>query len=248
MFAAHTDDDGEEPWVSDGTAPGTVLLADLVDGADGSDPRGMFAHNGVVFFTAVTSALGEELYVTDGTTVELVDDIATGGTSGVNGNGFEEEIDATILSDGARLYFTATTDGHGAEPWALDTVGEFLPLAPARIMETRSGFSTVDGLHNDVGVLPAGTTYELPVIDRAGVPPGATAVSLNVTAVSPQAAGYVTVFACGTARPVASNINYGPGDVAPNAVLTPVGVNGKVCIFTLAATHIIVDINGAFMK
>jgi hypothetical protein len=130
---------------------------------------------------------------------------------------------------------------------AFEAYSGFDALTPARIMETRSGFSTIDGLHNDIGVRPAGTTYELPVIGRAGVPAGATAVSLNVTAVSPQAPGYVTVFACGTSRPVASNINYGPGDVAPNAVLTPVGANGKVCIFTLAATDIIVDINGAFM-
>jgi hypothetical protein len=39
-------------------------------------------------------------------------------------------------------------------------------------------------------------------------------------------------------------VNYVAGDVVPNAVLAKVGVGGKVCIYTLAATDIVVDVNG----
>jgi hypothetical protein len=62
--------------------------------------------------------------------------------------------------------------------------------------------------------------------------------------VAPNAAGYLTVYPCGVTRPLASNVNYVAGQVVPNAVLVKVGTAGKVCIFSLAATDIVVDVNG----
>ena len=38
--------------------------------------------------------------------------------------------------------------------------------------------------------------------------------------------------------------NYFAGDVVPNAVLAKVGPGGKVCIYTLAGTDIVADVNG----
>ena len=78
------------------------------------------------------------------------------------------------------------------------------------------------------------------------MPADASAVVLNVTAVDAEAAGFLTVFPCGSARPNASNINYVAGDVVPNAVLTKIGAGGKVCVFSYAATDLIVDTNGYF--
>ena len=71
-------------------------------------------------------------------------------------------------------------------------------------------------------------------------------MSLNVTAVGPQSDGFATVFPCGGAVPTASNLNYRAGDVVPNAVITDLDDSGKVCVYTFAATHLIVDVNGAF--
>ena len=34
------------------------------------------------------------------------------------------------------------------------------------------------------------------------------------------------------------------GEVVPNAVFAKVGAGGKVCVYTLAATDLIVDVNG----
>ncbi len=85
---------------------------------------------------------------------------------------------------------------------------------------------------------------ELTVIDRGGVPNNAGAVMLNVTAVSPGAAGFLTVFPCVTTMPLASSVNYGPGDVVANAVLAKIGTGGKVCIYSPAATDIVVDVTG----
>jgi hypothetical protein len=85
---------------------------------------------------------------------------------------------------------------------------------------------------------------ELTVAGRAGVPADASAVLLNVTAIGPSADGFVTVFPCGSARPLASSVNHAAGGVAANAVFAKVGAGGTVCIFTQAATDLAVDING----
>ena len=117
-------------------------------------------------------------------------------------------------------------------------------VVPARLLETRSGLSTVDGLFNGVGRQAAGATIELTVAGRGGVPVDAAAVLLNVTAVFPDGPGFATVWPCGTSRPDASNLNYSAGQVVPNAVLAKIGVGGKVCIFTLAGADVLADVNG----
>ena len=122
--------------------------------------------------------------------------------------------------------------------------GSPVSLTPARTLDTRPGEQTIDGQFAGIGRQPAGTVLQLTVAGRAGVPADATAVMLNLTAVLPSGAGYLTVFPCGEAQPVASNVNYGPGAVVPNAVLAKVGAGGKVCIYTLADTDLLVDVNG----
>jgi uncharacterized protein YegL len=78
------------------------------------------------------------------------------------------------------------------------------------------------------------------------VPASATAAAINVTAVSPSAAGFVTVWPCGVARPNASNLNFVAGDVVPNGVIAPIGQNGSVCLYSQTATDLIVDVAGWF--
>ena len=79
---------------------------------------------------------------------------------------------------------------------------------------------------------------------RGGVPAGAAAVVVNVTVVDPVEAGFVTVSPCGSPVPVASSLNFGPGDVVPNELVAKVGVNGSICVFTDAETHLLADVVG----
>ena len=62
----------------------------------------------------------------------------------------------------------------------------------------------------------------------------------------PTAAGYITVWPTGSMRPLASNLNFVPGQTVPNMVIAPVNANGEVCFYTSATTHILADINGVF--
>ena len=144
------------------------------------------------------------------------------------------------------IYTEATIDIVADVNGYVPSEGTPEPVVPARLLETRSGpdNQTVDRRFEGVGRRGAGTTLELPVTGRGGVPTDADAVFLNVTAVFPDAPGFLTVFPCGESRPLASNVNYVPGDVVPNAVLAKVGLGGKVCIYTEATIDIVADVNG----
>ena len=119
-------------------------------------------------------------------------------------------------------------------------------LTPARLLDSRPGYATVDGLSAGIGRRPAGSVTELVVAGRGAVPIEADAVGLNVTVTGAGGAGYVTVFPCGTTMPLASNLNFSAGQTVPNAVLAKVGASGKVCLYVSAATHVIADVNAWF--
>jgi hypothetical protein len=129
----------------------------------------------------------------------------------------------------------------------------YFPLVPARLLDTRSeaegGGGTVDGQFNGVGALAAGSTLDLQVTSRGGVPGDATGAVFNVTAVGQQGGlSFVTVFPTGTARPNASSLNPSPGaPPAPNGVTAQIGSGGRVSLFTLQGpVHLLVDVVGYF--
>jgi Excalibur calcium-binding domain len=123
----------------------------------------------------------------------------------------------------------------------------FIPLAaPARLLDTRPGQSTIDGANSGEGLRAGGSLQVLQVTGRANVPAGVSTVVLNVTVDQPQAAGYVTVHPCDSGTPNASNLNYVAGQAVPNAVISRLSAAGTVCLFTSAATHLIADVAGYF--
>lgn len=124
----------------------------------------------------------------------------------------------------------------------------FVPLLnPARVIDTRPDRPVVDGAPAGGAPVAAGTTLEVQVTGLASVPAEATAVAMNVTAVGAQGPGHLAVFPCGQPAPATSNVNYGAGETAPNAVVSRIGHDGKVCIQTHATTDVIVDIAGYFV-
>ena len=83
---------------------------------------------------------------------------------------------------------------------------QYRPLVPARLLETRPGLPTVDGVAQLAGHVRAGETIDVPVVGRAGVPlTGVSAIVLNVTATGPTTSSFLTVWPnslglCGPAR------------------------------------------------
>ncbi|MFJ7592742.1 hypothetical protein ACIQZO_36280 [Streptomyces sp. NPDC097617] len=120
---------------------------------------------------------------------------------------------------------------------------EFTPVAPTRLLDTRTGIGGPQGI-----VLPSGTA-RVKVGGNAGIPEGVTAVVLNVTATETNNSGFVTAFPEGGERPITSNVNWVAGQTVPNQVIVPVGKNGYVDLYNGSwgsATHLIADVSGYF--
>jgi hypothetical protein len=158
-----------------------------------------------------------------------------------------------VGSDGKVAIFNSA----GGTDVVVDVVGwvpvgpDFTSIAPERFLDTRaagSGITTVDNTQIGVGRIGGGQTYSLPVTGRGSIPSvGVGAVALNVTAVDPTVAGFVTVFPGGTTRPNASNLNFTPGAVLPNMVIAGVGADGTVAIYNNAGSvNVVVDVLGWF--
>lgn len=118
-------------------------------------------------------------------------------------------------------------------------------LTPGRLLETRSGTpdGTVDGVSEGEGRVAAGGVVEVKVTDRAGVAADAEAVVVNVTSINPSERIFVTVFACGSERPTAANLNAAVGKNVNNLVLAEVGEGGKVCIYSSGPTDLVMDVS-----
>src|ERR1035437_5505884 len=123
----------------------------------------------------------------------------------------------------------------------VSTPGGFTSLAPSRLLDTR------DGTGAPAAPVASGGTVALQVTGRGGVPAsGVSAVVLNVTVVDPTGLGYVTAYADGTTRPLASNLNFVPGQTVPNLVIAPVGSGGMVDLYNGSGGTIalIADVSG----
>jgi subtilase family serine protease len=117
----------------------------------------------------------------------------------------------------------------------------YMPISPTRICDTRGGNSTTCS-----GDPPkSGATLTVGVAGSAGVPSAAKAVTLNVTAISPTAAGYLTAWSGTGAPPLSSNVNFAIGQVVATLATTPVSSAGAVGLFNASGTtNIAVDVEG----
>ncbi len=133
---------------------------------------------------------------------------------------------------------------------ATTTVGiALLPAAPAH---AATGYTALTGsrLYDSRSLTPFanGETRNLAVAGVGGVPAEATAVVLNVTAVSPTGDGFFTVWPAGQDQPGTSNVNFGAGSTVPNAVVVQLGSGGAINLFNFGGTtHMLVDVTGYFV-
>ncbi len=80
------------------------------------------------------------------------------------------------------------------------------------------------------------------------MPKGRTAaVVLNVTVTQPTTAGHLTLYPYGQERPLASNVNFTPGETVPNLVIVPLGHEEYVQIYNrYGYVHVVIDVVGWF--
>jgi hypothetical protein len=217
---------GTVPKMTDATPPSAVVLNVTVADATASSYL-------TVYPTGVTRPLASNLNFVAGQAVPNLVEVALGSDGKVAVYNFSGTVD--VIFDVAGW---VSTQGKAPTP---ATAGLYRPLVPGRLMDTRSSLGGSP-------TLTAGQTVNLQVTGKQSVPAtGVSAVVLNVTATGPTASGYLTVFPGGGAQPVASNVNFVPGQTVPNRVVVKVGATGQVSIFNFAGrTDVVVDVGGWF--
>jgi hypothetical protein len=117
-----------------------------------------------------------------------------------------------------------------------------LPLVPSRLLDTRTGVGA------PLARLRGGQRLDLPVAGRGGVPPsGVDAVVLNVAALRPTEAGFLTVWPSGLGLPDVSNLNFDPGRNVPNLVVCKLGADGAVSLLAnTGELDVLADVVGCF--
>jgi hypothetical protein len=74
----------------------------------------------------------------------------------------------------------------------------------------------------------------------------AQAAVIDLAAVDPAGAGYLTAWSCDEAKPPTSNVNYLAGATrAAHAVIT-LAADDSICVYTMATTDVIVDVTGSY--
>ena len=98
----------------------------------------------------------------------------------------------------------------------------YVPLPPARVLDTRSGGGAPIG---------AGGVRTLTVAGAGGVPAsGATAAVVNVTATQGTRVGYLQVFETGKPEPNTSIVDYGANQTIANLAIVPLSSDGRLTV------------------
>jgi hypothetical protein len=62
---------------------------------------------------------------------------------------------------------------------------------------------------------------------------------------NPTQSGFLTVYPSGATPPLASDLNFTPGQTVPNLVVVKLGPDGKLALYNLAgSTDVVVDLLG----
>ncbi len=137
FFVAKTDAEGAEPWFSGGTPESTLLLRDIWEGEESSNPSDpayleVLSHpdRSRAFFRASHPDYGDELWETDGTPegTKLAFDL-------VEGRGSSSPYKLTAFAN--CIFYNARTDEKGTELWRLSPGS---PWATHRVTDVNPGY------------------------------------------------------------------------------------------------------------
>lgn len=167
-------------------------------------------------------------------------------TAKLNPDGFlsiYSSATADVVMDIVGYYSFSEVDENG--PGLL-----FYPLpVPKRILETRSGFSSVCGSSSGQPV-QAGTDNTLathPCV-ASGISNQAQAIVGNATVITPQTDGYLTLWPHNATQPLAASSNFTAGQILNRHFMVGLeNVQGRFKYFSSTTTHLVIDVSGYFV-
>jgi len=158
--------------------------------------------------------------------------------------------------DAGDLWFCV--DNNGSKRWRKITgagvTGGFHAVTPGRVYDSRPG-------NGGVGPLGTGANRVVPVADRIDpvgggllqanfVPAGASAVTLNVTAVTTVGNGFLVVNPGGNTTVGASSLNWTAGQTIANGIVCTLNTARQLTVIaggTATSTNFIIDITGYYL-
>ena len=162
------------------------------------------------------------------------------------------------ISDDEVIRQMAASPGPAAAGFEIQALGSlsgdltYTPLVPCRIVDTRvaGGAIAANGTRSFKAVNSANFTSQGGSATNCGtLGLAASAVALNITAVTPSSGGYATVYPFGASQPVASSVNYSAGAVVNNAIVSAIPnplQSSDFTVYTFAQSHYVIDIVGYF--
>lgn len=156
-------------------------------------------------------------------------------------------LDTTGLAPGTYTVLLRISNGVGlidSLPLVLNVVApqgtEYFTVTPCRMLDTRVGQALQSGATRLVGVDGA-----------CGVPPGAKALAVNVTAVSPTVTGNMVLFPGNYPHPGTSTLNFRADVTTANNAILPLSSDGAQTLALLAvvpggSVHATIDVVGYF--
>lgn len=242
---------------SEYTAYGPTRLLDTRDGGVPVQPQAAvplrIAGNGGI--PVGVTAVVLNVTVTDaarpGYITAYPDGTARPSTSNVNFTAGQTVPNLVIVPVGRDGNVDLFNGSWGTVDLVADVTGYFTPsmasgytaVGPVRLVDTRYGTGVAQGQVAGRGSFP------VQIAGNNGLPnAGIAAVALNVTVTGAQGAGYLTAYPDGQQPPLASNVNFGPGQTIANSVIVPVGSDGRVGIFngSYRPTDVVVDVVGYY--
>lgn len=136
--------------------------------------------------------------------------------------------------------------------WLTNTDGSWrrmnslIPIAPVRVIDTRSSQGSIGGV---TGPLAANSVHTWTIGGTHGIPANAVGIIGNLTAITPQAAGFMTIYPTGQAAPAATSVNYLAGVPAmSNQCTVLLGGSNKtqvnIYVSGNGSTQCVLDVSG----
>lgn len=136
----------------------------------------------------------------------------------------------------ADLAFAVRSAGDAPLAEVAGAASTFVPLPPQRVLDTRDG-----------GASPPAAGGSVAIDMSRYVPAGTVAVAVGLTTDGSNAPGFLTGYACDRTPGDVSNVNHAAGVARGSLAIVPLSADRRLCVFTRAAGHVIVDLQGAFV-
>jgi hypothetical protein len=161
------------------------------------------------------------------------------------------DVDGYVSAAGSSGSSGTTSGSSGTSPASAASTpfaGEiFSESSPVRICDTRPGNpSRLSGLAAQCNgrTLEGGEVLSVQAAGLAGVPSGSSGILATVTVTGGSESGYLTIYPPGS-RPVASDLNWVPGETIANFGLISLGSDGSFDVYdSSGSVNVVIDVLG----